>query len=218
MADTGNTAADAAGPGWDPLVRITHWGIALAVLLNGVFTEEGGTWHVWVGYTAFSLLALRLLWGVAGPWEARFGSFAPSVAAVKRHVSDLTAGRARPRRTHTALGALMAFALWGALGVLTLTGIAMAGSPFAPREAEHAAIEAPSGGLPVVLVDAESEDGDYGANGDEGGEEEGEEMLEEIHETAANLVFLLAALHVGGVLVESRLSGRNLARRMVTGE
>jgi len=27
------------GPNWDPIVRVTHWGIALAILLNGLITE-----------------------------------------------------------------------------------------------------------------------------------------------------------------------------------
>lgn len=35
---------------WDPIVRISHWSIALAVLANAVFTEEGSGPHIWVGY------------------------------------------------------------------------------------------------------------------------------------------------------------------------
>ena len=63
---------------WDPVVKLTHWSIALAVLANAVFTEEASANHVWVGYGLAAILGLRLLWGLIGPAEARFGAFPPS--------------------------------------------------------------------------------------------------------------------------------------------
>jgi cytochrome b len=45
----------------------------------------------------------------------------------------------------------------------------------------------------------------------------GVEAVEEVHEAAANLLVGLAALHVAGVLVETRLSGVDLVRAMLTG-
>ena len=60
--------------GWDPIVRVTHWGIATAVLMNGLVTTDGSQLHVWIGYAA---LALRLLWGLIGTSEARFSAFPP---------------------------------------------------------------------------------------------------------------------------------------------
>ena len=60
---------------WDPLVRLTHWGVAAGIVANGAFTEEGSGLHLWVGYGVGALLALRLLWGVIGPPEARFSAF-----------------------------------------------------------------------------------------------------------------------------------------------
>lgn len=45
---------------WDPLVRLTHWGIALAVLVNGVLLRDGDIAHIWIGYGALALLLLRL--------------------------------------------------------------------------------------------------------------------------------------------------------------
>jgi len=45
----------------------------------------------------------------------------------------------------------------------------------------------------------------------------GSDAVEEVHEVAANLLLLLAALHVGGVALESRLSGVNLVRAMWDG-
>lgn len=60
---------------WDPIVKLTHWGIVAAVIGNALVTEEGSGWHIWIGYGLAALLALRLLWGLVGPREARFGSF-----------------------------------------------------------------------------------------------------------------------------------------------
>jgi cytochrome b len=195
--------------GWDPLVRITHWAIAAAVLINGAFLREGSPVHVWIGYAAFAILLLRLLWGVIGAREARFSAFPPSIPAAMRHVGDLIAGRHRSYPSHNPLGSLMVYALWGLLLVVSVTGIAMAGSPLAERE-RHAATAQET----VLMLASYDDDGDEAEEGE--GKGYGE-MLEEIHEVAANLMLLLAALHVAGVAIESRISRVNLVRAMVTG-
>jgi cytochrome b len=188
------------GPAWDPLVRLTHWGIAAAILVNGLLTEDGGAWHVWVGWAAFSLLLLRLLWGVLGTGAARFSAFPPSPRGALAHVRDIMAGRHKHYGSHNPAGALMVYALWATLAVVTLTGIGMAGSPFDQR------LDGDREAHSEWTMDEEHErDGD------------GDEALEEVHEAAANLLFLLAAIHVAGVALESRLSHRNLVRPMLTG-
>ena len=74
---------------WDPIVRITHWSIALAVLANALVTEEGSGPHIWVGYALAGLLGLRLFWGVVGPAEARFTAFWPSPRKALAHLRDI---------------------------------------------------------------------------------------------------------------------------------
>lgn len=193
----------AAGPRWDPLIRMTHWGVAAAVLVNGLINEGGSTWHIWIGYGVAALLALRLIWGFIGTEEARFTSFPPSLHAARIHVSDMLAGRHRPYRSHNPLGSVMVYALWAMLLVVTATGIGMAGSPLS-------SVPFNSGASYLSRYEAEETEDD---DGDKGGEEN--EFLEELHEISANLLLLLAALHITGVALESRLSGRNLLKPMI---
>ena len=185
--------------GWDPLVRLTHWGIALAVVLNGIFLAEAGAVHVWIGYVALGLLMLRLLWGLVGTGKARFASFPPSLPKARAHLRDLLAWRHRDYPSHTPLGAWMAYTLWALIAVVSLTGIAMESDPFpagVDGGAEHA-------GWSAYLHDEDDYEDEHG------------EALEELHEGAATLILVLAALHVAGVGVESRLSGVNLVRKML---
>jgi cytochrome b len=200
---------------WDPLVRLTHWGVAAAIVANGLFTEEGSAWHVWVGYAAGALLALRLAWGFIGPREARFSAFPPSPGRAIAHVREIAAGEKREHPSHNPLGALMVYALWATLAVVVGTGVAMSGPP--PSVAALT--------QPQASGEHEDEDGERGEGGEhdeaveagERGEGGGEEAMEEIHEVAANLLFVLAALHVAGVAFETRRMGPQILTSMTGG-
>jgi len=193
---------------WDPLVRITHWGIAAAVVINRLVTEGGSQAHIWIGLALAALLALRLGWGFVGPVEARFTSFPPSPRRAVAHVRDILAGRHVSHRSHNPLGALMAYALWASLAAVIASGIAMTGFP--PK------VQAEGGERPAaastVLMD-EDEEASEGGEGEEGGE-----IAEEVHEIAANLLLALAALHLLGVAFETRRSGRQIVLAMIGGK
>jgi cytochrome b len=190
-------------PSWDPLLRLAHWGIAGVVIANYAFTKEGGSVHIALGWAGMALLLLRLIWGFVGPREARFASFPPNPMAALRHLGGLRRGTAPPYPSHNPAGALMAYALWACLGVITLTGLGMSGiSPFAQADLEAAVAE-----------------GDWSVLVEDDGEAQGEspygDVLEEVHEVAANLILILAVLHVAGVAVESRAMRRNLLAPML---
>lgn len=106
---------------WDPLVRLTHWSLVVGFGANYLLVEEGGDGHQWIGYGVVGLIALRLLWGFIGPWPARWHSFWPTPARLRRAL----AGRSEPRLTHTPLGALMMLTLLGLLLGLGVTGYMM---------------------------------------------------------------------------------------------
>lgn len=184
---------------WDPIVKITHWTIVLAVLANALVTEEGSGPHIWVGYGLAAILGLRLLWGLVGPTEARFAAFWPSPRKALSHIHDIRAGRVTQHASHNPLGALMVWAIWTCLLAIIATGIAMAGSPSldpALRDDE------------AHVIGEASAEHDAREEGQEGEEEEG--PLGEVHEIAANLLYVLILLHLAGVIFETRRSGRQV--------
>ncbi len=212
VASLPRAAAATPGPDsgprlWDPVVRMSHWGIALIVLFNAVLDQGGSTFHVTLGWIGMALLALRILWGFAGPAEARFAAFPPRPAAALAHMGALRRGLPRRYRSHNPAGAMMAYALWALLAVVMATGLIMTGGRTPMRIAEENA--AVAAGDWSVLVKA-------GKTGEDGGGTL-KTTAAEVHEMAANLVLILVLLHVAGVAVESRALGRNLLAPMLTG-
>jgi cytochrome b len=193
---------------WDPVVRLTHWGIAVAVLLNALVTDGGSLTHVSLGWLGMALLLLRVIWGVLGPSEALFSAFPPNPSAALRHLGDVLRGKPRAHRSHNPAGALMAYALWATLATIILTGLVMTGGATPMQVARDKAAVA-SGDWSALVKEGESSD-------------ETDTSLrhtaEEVHEMAANLLLLLAVLHVAGVFVESRAMRRNLVAPMLLGK
>jgi len=207
----GKNEGDIVSPSlWDPLVRLTHWTIAASVIVNGLISDPGKALHVWVGWATLGILAVRLIWGLIGPTEARFSSFLPDPRAAVMHVIDLVKGiRPRDYPSHNPAGALMVYALWASLAIVIATGLIMtdASSPMQVA-AEQAAVEAGDWSLlahNALNVDNEA----YNAIKQTAGF---------VHEVIANLLMFLAALHVVGVFVEGRVMRRNLVKPMLLGD
>ena len=195
---------------WDPVVRLTHWGIAVAVLANALVTKGGSLTHVSLGWLAMALLLMRLIWGVLGPVEARFSAFPPNPLAALRHMGQLLTGRVDHYPSHNPAGALMVYAFWASLSVVILTGLYLTGGA-TPMQvaADQAAVASGDWSALIKKSDGESsEDEDKGLRN----------TAEEVHQVAANLLLVLAALHVAGVVVESRAMRRNLVKPMVLGD
>jgi cytochrome b len=195
---------------WDPVVRLTHWGIAIATLMNALLTKGGSLTHVYVGWLAMALLVMRLVWGVLGPVEARFSAFPPNPVAALRHMGQLLTGRVDHYPSHNPAGAVMVYAFWLTLASVIVTGLYLTGGA-TPMQvaADQAAVASGDWSALIKESDGESsEDEDKGLR----------HTAEEVHEVAANLLLFLAALHVAGVFVESRAMRRNLVKPMVLGD
>lgn len=194
---------------WDPLVKITHWGIAAAVVTNALIVGEGSIAHIYAGYLLAALLGLRLLWGIIGTRPARFASFPPSPLRAVAHIRGILAGRKEQHSSHNPLGAMMVYALWACLAVIIASGIAMAGPP--------PAVSNPTDLRTLVSGEVEEEHGEYGEEAEGRESEEEDDILEEVHEAAVNLLYLLIFLHIGGVAFETWRSGRRTLTAMLPG-
>lgn len=149
-------------------------------------------------------MALRLAWGLVGSRHARFAQFLKGPGETLAYLGDMTRGRERRYLGHNPAGAAMIVAL-----LFTLSGTAFTGWLMAEPDSLAMLPDM----LQILAPAWADEDGDEYS---ERGAAEG--ALEEAHETLANLMLLLAALHVGGVVLASFRHHENLARAMVTGE
>ena len=199
-ADLGSPSPPAL---WDLIVRASHWGIAGAVFSNEIAHQGRQCCPVWIGWVGLGLLGVRLIWGLVGSRAARFSSFPPDPRRAIRHLRTLFAGRPGLYFSHNPAGALMAYALWAVLAVLIGTGIMLSG-PNPMLAAERQA---------VIGADDRSESETLG----EADEREGGNLVEDVHETMANLLLLLVSLHVAGVVVEGIALRRNLVAPMLFG-
>lgn len=117
---------------WDLPVRLFHWLLVLCVIGSLVSVKFGGdamTWHARLGYVALTLLGFRWVWGVIGPFHARFASFVkgPSVIrAYLRNPSAATLGH-NPLGALSVLALLTFFTAQAVLGLFTTDEIAFDG-------------------------------------------------------------------------------------------
>ena len=186
---------------WDPLVRTFHWALVGAVAIAWATADELDTVHEIFGYVVAGLLAIRLVWGLVGPRYARFAGFIKGPRATLAYLADLRRGRERRYLGHNPAGAAMILALLATLAATAFTGWLM-------TEPGRVAM-LPN--LPQIAAPAWADD-----DGERSGR--GEAVVEELHEALANLLLLLIALHVGGVVLESFRHRENLVRAMVTGD
>ncbi|MGJ8587421.1 MAG: cytochrome b/b6 domain-containing protein [Yoonia sp.] len=191
---------------WDPLVRIFHWSLVAAFVVAYLSADELSTVHEIAGYAVAGLIAVRLVWGFVGSKYARFTQFLRGPSQTLGYIGDVVRGKEHRYLGHNPAGAVMTVAL-----LLTLAGTAFTGWLL---EDEGRLAMLP--GLPQIVSPAYADDDD--GDDDEGYGERGSEAVEEVHEVLANLMLLLIAVHVGGVVLTSFRHNENLARSMVTGD
>jgi cytochrome b len=109
---------------WDLPTRLFHWSLAacfVGLVITGSVGGNAMVWHFRFGYTVFTLLLFRLVWGVVGGRWSRFGAFLYSPATILRFLR----GQRRPEHTtgHNPLGALSVFAMLAFLAAQVATGL-----------------------------------------------------------------------------------------------
>lgn len=136
-----------AVPVWDRFVRVFHWSLVGCVLLNYAIVDDGETLHQVAGYLAAALVLARIVWGFIGPPHARFASFFPTPARLKRHWQALRQRTPDPHDGHNPLGALMMLALMALVLALGVTGFLQTTDAFWGDEAVQDLHETLANGL-----------------------------------------------------------------------
>jgi cytochrome b len=80
-------------------------------------------------------------------------------------------------------------------------------------EGRELSARVPAGIADLVIPPARADEAEEGDRG----EGKGDELFEEVHEVAVNLLYLLIALHIAGVIFETRRSGREIVGAMIPG-
>ena len=179
---------------WDPLVRVGHWLLATVVIIAW-FVDEPLWLHTWLGYIAIALVLVRIVWGFVGPDYARFASFVRGPRLTFGYFSDLIRFSSKRYLEHSPAGAVMIIALLVMVAVTAVTGMASLAATMC---------EGPLAGVITKVERATTE-------------EDQELLIEEIHETAANVTMVLVLLHIAGVALASFAHRENLVAAMITG-
>ena len=172
---------------WDIFVRIFHWSLVTSVFVT-LFTEDDLLdLHILAGYGAGLLIVARIVWGLVGPPYARFSNFIYAPAEVISYLSGLRT-RAAPRYLgHSPAGGAMVIVLMIVVVLLVTTGLASYGA------------EENLGPLAAYFADSDRLT---------------RSILAEIHQGLANALWLLIALHIGGVIYIGFVHRENLVRAM----
>lgn len=173
---------------WDRWVRLTHWSLVLALAVAAVTGFLGGASWLALHLGGGLLAAALVLARIVWGFLGSTHARFADFLPTPRGVLAHLKGQDRHHLGHNPLGALMVFALLAAVLALALTGLAVLGGVF--RVGPLAADLGTAQGFPA----------------------------RDLHEALAIGLLALVALHLGGVFVESRRSGENLVRAMITGE
>lgn len=175
---------------WDLPTRIFHWALA-GVVIIAYFTGDDDIpeiiIHTYLGYAVGALLMFRVVWGVVGNRYARFGDFIKPWPVTRDYARQLIRFSPPKYVGHNPLGGLMIVAMIVVLAVIVVTGMGAA--------IDEGVRIAFLDGLPGWMANA----------------------AEDLHEGAAELIMIMAGVHVAGVVVDSVLTRDNLIKAMITG-
>ena len=179
-------------PVWDRFVRFFHWMLVIVFSASYLSAEyKFDTVHSYCGYVLCLLLVTRVIWGFVGSHHARFRNFAFSPGEFLRYLRTL------PRRAdtvrhigHNPAGAWMVLLLISLLLTTCITGLATLG------------VIDFDGPLWWLLIDISDTSAQW---------------IRTIHETTPEILLVLIATHLTGVIVSSWLHRENLVTAMITG-
>lgn len=105
---------------WNLTVRLTHWAVAIGVMLN--FFNDTGYSHRLIGYACVLFVLLRLIDGFWVSSSATSKFFVPKFSAIRMHFKQTMSGRVSHQYGHNPLGQLAVYAMWLLIMLLGFTG------------------------------------------------------------------------------------------------
>lgn len=192
---------------WDLAVRIFHWSLVTFFAIAWFTGDESEKLHSWAGYAVLGLVLFRIVWGFIGSPHARFKDFIYSPVRIVGYLKSLRSEHPEHYAGHNPAGGLMVILLLINLLVVCWTGLEAWGAEGHGPLAAANQIEL----IGSAVTSSMEKDAGHSKN------KEAEKYWEEIHEIATDLMLILIVIHVGGVIVSSRLHRENLVRAMITG-
>ncbi len=177
---------------WDKFVRFFHWSLTTVfALLYCSANYEYDDIHFLLAYLLVLLLVGRIMWGFIAPGHAHFSSFIYPLSETLLYLKALVTGNTQRYLGHNPAGALMIFAFFLLLALMTVTGFIML--TWGEYEGPFWAI-----GIDFTNTTAET--------------------CRQIHETCTNLLLTLIAFHLMGVALSSFKHRENLVSAMWHGK
>lgn len=223
---------------WDIGIRIFHWSMVGLFTLS-YFSSDQHELHTWSGYAVLVLLGFRLIWGFVGTRHARFSDFLYPPRAVWNYLSGLLRADPPHYTGHNPAGGWMVFAILFTLTLVCYSGlealaeegdgplanveIALIPSAYAHGGETHEKVPSAENrqrGTPQSTRGKQVEEINEPARDDapeDRFQDHEESFWSEVHHQLVNLLLLLIALHIIGVLVSSRLHRENLVAAMLHG-
>ncbi len=109
-----------ANSAWSITVKLTHWLVALAVIVN--FFNDTGVAHRLIGYACFCIVLIRILHGLlpSVPHSSQF--YWPSVKRIQHHITEIQQQKFSHEVGHNPLGQWAVYGMWLLIFLLTATG------------------------------------------------------------------------------------------------
>lgn len=199
---------------WDIFVRLFHWALVCAIIVQYISAESNKYLHKNIGYFIVCLLLIRIVWGFFGSKHARFSDFLYPPSIIFQYLSGLIKGKPRHYLGHNPAGGLMVLVMLIALLFTAFAGLKALGNkgqgPFADR------------GYQIVQQAFADDDDDGEAHSEHEGEHRSpngkHEFWGEFHGIMAGLSLFLIIVHICGVIVSSWIHRENLIGAMITGK
>lgn len=177
---------------WDPVTRLWHWVLVLAVSVGWVFGKymsfDTVQWHFYIGYLILALMLFRYLWGFAGPTPVRYRAIIPTPTEVFIYLRHM--GRREPSGSpgHNPVGSLSVIAMLIVITAQAVTGLFIESDDFF----EYGPL---AGYVSESVVN----------------------RLTWWHHFNADVILVLVVLHVGAILFYLLWKRENLIKPMISG-